>query len=103
MLTEFETEIRAAYKLFEISGGGDGLNHILAQVREVKERLSAAPDVRYSKEAQIETFGGKENIPGNKCMDTYEDTRESVNKLQSEIDGIYAALIFVDPKNYKVV
>ena len=98
-LVTFDTHVQAMYQLFEVSGGGEGLNYILGQIRNVKERLQAAPDVRYSKDAQVETFGGdKKNIPGEKVLDTYEETVKVIDALKHEIAGIASALAFMTPK-----
>ncbi len=96
-IATFEGHLSAMVKLFETKDGADGLNILLSSVRNFKEQLSVAPDIRYSSEAQIEKYSGKENIPAEKSLDTFEHTQELITSLRGEINGIKSVLRFMNP------
>ncbi|MCB9805801.1 hypothetical protein H6775_01410 [Candidatus Nomurabacteria bacterium] len=95
-LASFESHVKAMFDLFDGKNGGSGLNDIFWSVKRVQERLAAAPDARYTYEAQVQTYGGKENIPAGN-IDTFEYTQDAVLSLKSEIKGIRTALEFMHP------
>lgn len=96
-LASFESHVKAMFYLFDKKEGGSGLNDIILSVKRVQERLVAAPDTRYTQEAQIKTYGGKENILGGN-MDTFEYTQDAILSLKSELVGIRTALKFMHPE-----
>lgn len=96
-LAFFESRVRTMFDSFDKKEGGSGLNDMYFSVKRVQERLAAAPDARYTREAQIKTYGGKENIPAGN-MDTFEYTQDAILSLKSEIVGIRTALKFMKPE-----
>lgn len=96
-LAGFEAHLKSLVNLFETKDGGDGLNILWNSVSTLREQLAVAPDIRYSKEAQIEKYGGEENIPGEKALDNFEHTQELIIALRAEIKGISGALRFMTP------
>lgn len=96
-LAGFEVHLKSLVNLFETKDGGDGLNILWNSVITLREQLSVAPDIRYNKEAQIEKYGGEENIPAEKSLDTFEHTQDLIVSLKGEVKGIHGALRFMTP------
>lgn len=97
-LAIFENHVKAKFDLFDNKEGGAGLNNIFSVVSEVQKRLNAAPDARYTFDAQIKRYGGEENIPAGNARDTFEHTENMILSLESNIQGIRTALQFMNPK-----
>lgn len=101
-LASFESHIKAIFDLFESKDGAAGLNNLFFLVKGVQERLIAAPDVRYDREAQIATYGGKENVPAGKGFDTFEQTQQTIVNFKGEMAGIKNVLQFMRPTKVRV-
>ncbi|MFA7193465.1 MAG: hypothetical protein WC087_00925 [Candidatus Paceibacterota bacterium] len=100
-LSAFEVNVKSIFELFEQTGGGAGLNNLYASIIKMQERLIAAPDVRYNREAQIESYGGKENVPAGGSLDTFEETQKTALGLKGEMRGIEMALTFLSPEKVR--
>lgn len=95
-LSSFEGEVKKMFDVHEAGAGGSGLNDIMWSIKRVQERLIAAPDIRYNREAQIDGYKGKKNIPAGN-MDAFEHTQEAIAGLRAEFMGIRSALKFMHP------
>jgi len=97
-LSVFQSHVHAIMQLFDKKDGAMGLNFLWSSLDDLIDQLSIAPDIRYSREAQIEKYNGKENVPAEKVLDTFEHTQELIISLRNEIKGIDTALNFMNPE-----
>ena len=74
-LVEFMAHIDAINRLFSKTQSEFSLAPIYSACRYAKERLTAAPSLKHGRAQQIEQFGGERDVPGGKCLDTFEHTK----------------------------
>ncbi len=69
---------------------------ILQLINDVESRLAVAPDASFSEEAQIQKYGGKENVPAGSSVNVWEETKLAIVRLRSSMWGVRAALNFLE-------